>query len=352
MSTGSEFARIRLQWTLYPNEGNKHLVYEAPSWTRLIWLLDVVFFVPIIILVNYTLSQIYPVLAIPSRLTRSTSAHSQKYILTSSLRSINDLLRKHGGFMANFRGFLFAFVHEGLSRIIALFFKEPLGPYFSAIASLFASLVLVQFSTAWVHVIISRSQMSSLLFFRRLPPFSRTFEAIWKTVILSWAANEAARWLPNLLSSWLGIEWPELRLFTPDNTYAFSQNLAWGGAVFYAKVVFVIIFSTFGSIFIVIPAKVALVRIQASLLPIEYDTIVPFDRSYHGKVKPIPMGGRGYATIADVWSTFTLDGWHSLTILSAKIATVSLLVTFSICLILTLEWTILVTKSLELNQPM
>jgi len=55
---------------------------------------------------------------------------------------------------------------------------------------------------------------------------------------------------------------------------------------------------------IVIPANVILTRVQASLLPEDEETIVPFDRSFGGKVVPEVVAGSGVVSILDAWKTF------------------------------------------------
>jgi hypothetical protein len=55
---------------------------------------------------------------------------------------------------------------------------------------------------------------------------------------------------------------------------------------------------------LVIPANVMLTRVQASLLSDSEETIVPFDRSFGGKVIPEIVGGSGVVGLLDAWKTF------------------------------------------------
>ena len=59
---------------------------------------------------------------------------------------------------------------------------------------------------------------------------------------------------------------------------------------------------------VVIPANVTLTRVQSSLLPEEVESIVPFDRSFGGKVIPEIVGGSGVIGMLDAWKTFD---WNS-----------------------------------------
>jgi len=47
-----------------------------------------------------------------------------------------------------------------------------------------------------------------------------------------------------------------------------------------------------------------LTRVQASLLADSEETIVPFDRSFNGKVIPEIVGGSGAIGMLDAWKTF------------------------------------------------
>ena len=58
------------------------------------------------------------------------------------------------------------------------------------------------------------------------------------------------------------------------------------------------------AVLLVIPANVILTRVQASLLDDAEETIVPFDRSFGGKVEPEIVGGSGVIGMRDAWKTF------------------------------------------------
>ena len=60
------------------------------------------------------------------------------------------------------------------------------------------------------------------------------------------------------------------------------------------------------AVLIVFPASVSLTRVQASMLPEENESIVPFDRTFGGKVKPEILGGSGAVGMLDAWKSF---GW-------------------------------------------
>lgn len=82
---------------------------------------------------------------------------------------------------------------------------------------------------------------------------------------------------------------------------------------------------------LVIPAHTILVRVQASLLPPDEDTIVPFDRSFGGHVEPAVITGKGYVDFMTAWRTFTRESWIRLYKLLGKIV---LAVMAAYCLVL------------------
>lgn len=187
-----------------------------------------------------------------------------------------------------------------------------LGTGSTPIATLLASLSLVQLSTVWVHVVISKQ--SPTRFWSRMPTFRRAFDATWRPTVLYWAVCELARWAPMLLSVVMDIPG-----FLDPMTQGEGEDVqpvdAWK-----ALVVFLVTMAV--GLFLVVPAHIILVRVQASLLPEDDDTIIPFDRTFEGRVEPAVVGGRGFATPADAWATFSRAAWKRLLFLYVKIFTV------------------------------
>jgi len=70
-----------------------------------------------------------------------------------------------------------------------------------------------------------------------------------------------------------------------------------------------VLFCTFALfILLEVPATVTVVRVAASMLPEDYETIVPFDRSFGGKVTPVILGGAGKIGMLEAWKSFS---WSS-----------------------------------------
>ncbi|RCI09383.1 hypothetical protein L249_3677 [Ophiocordyceps polyrhachis-furcata BCC 54312] len=310
---------------------------RLPRWTWLVLLLQLIVLVPILLILSYSLETMYPVFAMiedddppsyrPVSLESSSSqddlplrlrpkptrgGRPPRPLSTSSLRDINRLLMAHGGVMANFRGFSCALAQTVATSLLMAVFTAALGGLFAPVATLLASLALVQLSAAWLHIVISRP--SPLRFWQRLPPFKPTFEATWRPVTIFWFACEVARWIPLALISITGLTLPELQIAGHRQADIYQLN-----GVFVVKALALLLVTLAFSVFLVIPANVVLVRVQASLLPAHDETIVSFDRSFQARVEPAVVGGRGYVSMSDAWATFSRRAWHRLLTLYLKV---------------------------------
>ncbi|KAG5950660.1 hypothetical protein E4U53_004630 [Claviceps sorghi] len=315
--------------------------YELPSWTAHVVLIDILLLIPIVLVFEYTFKMIYPVFAMVEDenppayepvsvhdqpadaeagsavgITRNAfrPTRGQPRTVTSSFRAINRLLMANGGLQANFRGFSCFLAQAVLTSMAMGIFTGALGGFFYPVATLLASLTLVQFSTAWVHIVIS--EKSPLHFWSRLPPFRRTFDATWKAVTIYWLAREITRCIPVAAAFLLGLQLPKSGFAEPMDVDALD-------AAFMSKSLVVTLITVACSIFVIIPAYVVLVRVQASLLPVEQSTIIPFDRSFERSVEPEVVGGRGYATVTDAWVTFRASSWRRLLTLYVKLFVLS-----------------------------
>jgi hypothetical protein len=211
--------------------------------------------------------------------------------ITSSFRKTLKHLQTKAGYPARFRGFSIFLVYTALGNTIASTLSAlPLVP--TAVAAILTSVLLSNFAMAWTHIVIS--EPSPKRWFRRLPTMRMWKKIAVPTAILA-VAEQVALVLPLILVKVYGLD--HLR----DNPSAMTghrqtiitlQSLS----VFFSGLVV--------AFFVVIPANVALTRVQASLLDDTEETIVPFDRSFGGKVVPEIVGGAGIISILDAWRTF------------------------------------------------
>ncbi|KPM38893.1 hypothetical protein AK830_g7664 [Neonectria ditissima] len=347
---------------------------QPPAWIWAIYFADILLLLPILLFCNYTLEKVLPVFAIiedenppayepvalddeasgsgsisvradpiaigvpkPGNKTASVAVPTRPVVhdafpITSSFRATLRLLRSHGGVPAYFRAFG-CFLFQGLIHsFIAGLFMGVFGKWFSPLGSLIASLLLVQYSTAWVHIVMT--PRSPLHFWKRLPAFRFTFEATWRPVLLFWFSSHLAAWSPYLIAVILRFEIPSLSTDHPLNMPATKTDSV--------KALVTVLLSLVVQLFIVIPAYVSLIRVQASLLPDTQETIIPFDRTFQGKVEPAVITGMGYVSLTDAWTTFSRASWRRLAILYVKVVATSFCVIFFTFLIFGLQWGIIV----------
>jgi hypothetical protein len=347
---------------VYKRAVDDTITYDLPSWTPLVVLANIILLLPIWLFTQYSLQNLYPTFAIiedenpPAYepLTIGTDneqgatgpklTDGQPRTITSSLRSIYRLLRANGGKRANFRGLSIYIVQGILTNILVGIFSGTLGIFFTPVATLLATLALVQFSTAWVHIAIT--PRSNVHFWRRLPAFKRTFNAIWKPVTLFWLASEVARWLPALLAHAISLDLPTFQDGGESPNLPEKEHLA----VFFSKTAAVWITTVICSVFIVIPAHVILTRVQASLISPDEDAVIPFDASFEGRIEPAIVGGRGYATMTDAWATYSKAAWFRLVFLYVKVTLVTIALNFIAALVFVVPSVILVLKNAEIHE--
>lgn len=209
--------------------------------------------------------------------------------VTRKLRTAIRHLRARAGFWSRFRG-LSMYICYGLARSL-LSGLMPL-PRGSFIAQFFiqsiVGVLLAPWRMAWVHIVIS--EPSSKRFYQRIPGF-RTWTKIAPAAALSEILTAAAFCFPMAIASFAG--WLEYKQLVDETSLAVIARYGLVTAV-----------PTVLALLITIPANVIFVRVAASMLPEEDETIVAFDRSFGGKVEPQIVGGSGHIGLLDAWTTF------------------------------------------------
>lgn len=211
--------------------------------------------------------------------------------ITSSFRATIRHLQSKAGFRARFRGIslfvVYSFIFSSLSNSLSKFL--PFG-----IAPVFTSLVLANLSLAWTHIVIS--DPSPKPWYRRLPETKVWKKIAGPTAILA-AAEQLTIVVPIILARIYGFD----RNMDPKSAANLSGKEGSMAALKGLSLVF-ICFAL--GLVLVVPANVMLTRVQASLLADAEESIVPFDRSFGGKVIPEIVGGSGVVGILEAWNTF------------------------------------------------
>ena len=200
--------------------------------------------------------------------------------ITSNLRGTVKHLRERAGRRSRFRGLgafaVFLFLRDLIVNCIC-----PAGQYDvsirSNVANVVAELALAQFTMAWVHIVIS--EPSSKRWYRRVPGF-RTWVKIAPAALVASVGSRVTFVMPMLVSTW-------------------SNSLQSPLEAIAAAVVALAL-----TVLIEVPATVTFIRVAASMLPEEDEAIVPFDRTFGGKVVPAVVGGSGHIGLIDAWRSF------------------------------------------------
>ncbi|KAK3306898.1 uncharacterized protein B0T15DRAFT_484142 [Chaetomium strumarium] len=294
-----------------------------PSWIGWLFLGDVVLFLPILFVIGYTFGRVFPALAAVEDPLPAYEAvplndddtpkddndpvHPGKPV-TASIRATHRLLRSVGGWLSYFRGFGYAVAINIMTIMIIVPFYHLLPIIPIRVVHLFALYILTPWYVAWTHVVITPESNTSFL--RRLVPFRRAFVATWFPTFLFWAATHVCLILPSLLAGAIGLD---IELRNPLNLGPVVTNVDVGKSLCVIGVLVAL------QALLLIPAHTALVRVQASLLPADQDTIVPFDRSFGGLVAPEVVTGKGFASFTAALTTVSRASWLRIYLLRLKV---------------------------------
>ncbi|KAK4099664.1 hypothetical protein N658DRAFT_508490 [Parathielavia hyrcaniae] len=294
-------------------------------------LIDFILFVPVAFLISYTLGFFYPTLAavedpLPAYDALSVNedgtptkddngrlptAQPGKPV-TGSLRVTYRLIRSLGSWRINFHGFGYNMVVHGVWNLTAMFLS--LAPFLPrSIAQVLALVAIAPLHTAWTHWVITPPGPRS--FFSRIPPVRKVYLATWFPSFLFGAAIQASFILPLLLAGVIGLRVPDMDTPPDRQTRLTVSDVAKGLCLLGVHLGL--------SALLVTPAHVALTRVQASLLSADEDTLVPFDRSFGGRVEPDVVNGKGFATFGAAIKTVGLQSWVRIYLLDLKVAAVA-----------------------------
>ncbi|KAL4891130.1 hypothetical protein BDV59DRAFT_183257 [Aspergillus ambiguus] len=212
--------------------------------------------------------------------------------ITSKLRTTVKHLRARAGFWSRFRGFsmYMAYVMATgiLYGVIPVSVNNFLGQFLTQVI---IGVVLANLQLAWVHIVIS--EPSPKRFYQRIPGY-KAWLKIAPVVVFEHVVTAAAFYVPLILT--VGLHgWTFLDGSRLSTTPSDKELKAAAGTLVAPAVLSFLAF---------IPARAIFIRVAASMLPDEDEAIVPFDRSFGGKVVPAILGGSGKLSIRDAWKTF------------------------------------------------
>lgn len=257
--------------------------------------------------------------------------------ITSSIRGTIKHLVAHAGRFSRWRGIKSLFLYQlcfAFVANIADWFVPSIVPGRLVIISAIAGALLANLHATWTHKVISMP--TNTRFWQRVVPRSS-----WKVLALPAAIEASAKYLSMYIAQGF-ILLLGLHEVGSDN-FAEYTSRNWASVIFRTLSIFVIMLTCV--LFIVLPALVTLVRVEASILPEDQDTIVPFDRTFAGKVVPKILGGTGCIGFLDAWKSFNWEARGRLIKLYIKFFLIITAVVFIMAHLLAFEfWAILGPK--------
>lgn len=247
--------------------------------------------------------------------------------ITASIRQTVLHLRVRAGYWSRFRGlsmFLVWNMATGfIVSIIAGAFHTRLAV---ALAAIVAETLLATWHMTWVHIVIS--EPSEKRWFKRIPSI-KTWPKMAPAVALWALSNQIVSIMPMLVCGSFGslkhMNDPE---YNPGRKDLYAVGAQGFMGMFLTLALFVLL---------QIPASVTLVRVAASMLPEEDETIVPFDRTFGGKTTPTIIGGQGKIGLVEAWRSFAWASRMRLLKLMVKVALIGMACWFLFTMILVAE---------------
>jgi hypothetical protein len=232
--------------------------------------------------------------------------------ITAGFRSTINHLKSKAGFKSRFRGLscfiIYMLAVQHVAQFIGAINFIPTGS-----APVLAAVVCAQLAMCWTHIVIS--DPSPKPWYRRMPALR-----LWKKVAGPTAVLAIAEQLTVALPAYL-LRAYSLNQFDPAGV---SKPVIATQAILRLLSVFAVGLSL--AFLLVFPANFTLTRVQASLLADTEETIVPFDRSFGGKVVPEIVGGSGVVGSLDAWRTFDWNARVRLLKLYAKVMAIQVAV--------------------------
>jgi hypothetical protein len=309
--------------------------FEVPKWGASVMYLTVVLFIVFISSLEYTLKNVIATLAMidspTTAITITASEHDsidtkepllengptvttiRAKPITSSIRGSLKHLVATAGHLSRWRG-LPLFMLYGASFFVTASALEAILPRFPAsemIISAVSGALLANLHAAWTHKVIAMPVNKRLASY--VPGL-----AAWKALALPAAVHNSVAYLSVYLIQGLVVVLGAKR-YANDDWTKYDAGDCW---VVAGKLVAVLAACVFCGLFIVLPATVTLIRVEASLLPEEEDTIVPFDRSFGGKVLPRVLGGTGAVSFLEAWKSFNWEARRRVLKLYIKITAI------------------------------
>jgi len=258
--------------------------------------------------------------------------------ITGKMRTAVRHLKSVGGRLARFRGLHVSLIYHATYSFIlhilhSIFAHNPILRPFIAVVT---TIVLCRIDMTWTHIVISNP--SEKRWFRRIPGIKAAKNIIAPTAVYA-IAKQAAIYVPATLFVAVAETW--------QNPAAYGGNPETVRKIATLQMFLVGLVGLATIVLVVIPADVTLKRVQASMLPEEDESIVPFDRTFAGKVVPEIVGGTGAIGMLDAWKSFDKSARMRLIKLYGKIFGIQVFTTIMFFMVVIGELKMLVGADFE-----
>ena len=215
--------------------------------------------------------------------------------ITSKLHTTISHLRSTAGPFAPFRAFHVLVFYVLVFHAVSSCFLHLLpyqSTFFRSLVYVVTSTLLCRFNATWTHIAISNP--SSKPWYHRVP--ERTlFRKLAGPTFAAATIEQIAVLVPvNLYNAF------HLQHYVMD-PQSFAALTDAERVTVWTQFVLVLVAGLTTILVLLIPAHAALKRVQASLLPEDDTAIVPFDRTFGGKVVP-----EGRRTLKEAWKSFDM----------------------------------------------
>lgn len=246
--------------------------------------------------------------------------------VTSKLRNTIRHLRARAGRWSCFRGLGIFWIWCLCNAIlVGILSFNSTKLFVNAAAQVASDLALATVSLAWVHIVIS--EPSTKPFYKRI-----SGPRNWMRFAPAMALKATVSQLGSLLVAYLGIALHVLRpeakgiLLLPPKDGSPQAGFLAGFAVLALAVAWTIL--------IEVPATVIAIRVAASMLPADDEVIVPFDRTFGGRVTSTDIGR---ISLLDAWRSFTWPSYVRLLKVLGKTCAILMGVFVLFCLVFVAE---------------
>jgi len=248
--------------------------------------------------------------------------------ITGTMRSALRHLKSVGGRLAPFRGLHVSIIyHAAYSFIVHILYSFMAHiPFVRPFIAIIAIVVLCRIQMTWTHIVISNP--SEKRWYQRIPSIPSGKNIIVPTAVYA-IAKQAAIYVPATLFIAVAETW--------QNPSAYGSNPETVRKIATLQMFLVGLLGIAAVVLVVIPANVTLKRVQASMLPEDDESIVPFDRTFAGKVVPEIVGGTGAVGMLDAWKSFDKSARIRLIKLYGKIFAVQVATTIMFFMVVVAE---------------